>query len=93
MEEAKPSFNSHSIMCKVDIPKVKINFQDSISTKILQEEEQDKLCPYCGLKMKEIKIKKGRSYKSPISIYRCNCGFECRKRTMREILRDLGGIE
>lgn len=66
----------------------------SISTKILQEENKDKTCPDCGREMSVERKVKGKPYKSPVDICKCKyCGFECRKRTIKEILRDLGETE
>jgi hypothetical protein len=91
IKDINQAFNIMSVQTQILNKAVKESY--SLSTKILQEETKDKTCPECGREMNVERKVKGKPYKSPVDIYKCKCGYECRKRTMKEILRDLGEIE
>lgn len=65
----------------------------TLSNKVDLEKDEDKICPSCGRIMSLERKIKGRHYKSPVDLYKCVCGYEVRKRTYKEILRDLGEVE
>lgn len=59
---------------------------------IQNEINLDSYCPDCNIKMPIYsKGKKKNKYDKEKTIYKCSvCGFTHRKRTLNEILRDLG---
>lgn len=74
---------------KVDI----INTQ-KIEPQTSEFEDQlynEHICPECGIEMNCTKKKKSNRWKKESTYYDCPiCGFHHRKRTLNEILRDIG---
>jgi predicted RNA-binding Zn-ribbon protein involved in translation (DUF1610 family) len=73
---------------KVDINSKKIEPQISDFEEQLNNES---ICPVCHIEMVCTKRKRSNRYKKHSTVYDCPvCGFHHRKRTMNEILRDIG---
>lgn len=67
--------------------------KSSLSSRILEQENSDKTCPDCGTEMEVKNIKRGIGFSPKIDILKCShCGYMKRKRSLREILRDLGEL-
>lgn len=66
----------------------------SLDEIVAECQEDEKICMECGLEMKLIthRKKKNRWNKGHFT-YECSCGNKFRKRTVNEILRDMGEKE
>jgi predicted RNA-binding Zn-ribbon protein involved in translation (DUF1610 family) len=76
---------------KIDINSVKNEPQISEFEEQLNNES---ICPECDIEMIFTKKKRSNRWKKESSYYDCPvCGYHHRKRTINEILRDIGEVE
>ena len=71
-----------------------MTYRVSLEDEISHEQEDESTCSECGLKTTlNVKRKKRNRWDKGFAVWECACGNKFRKRTVNEILRDLGEKE
>ena len=68
-----------------------MEFAESLEDTVIKEQESEQICDVCSREMTlNVKRKKRNRWDKGFAVYECVCGNKFRKRSVNEILRDLG---